>query len=52
MKKKYNTFGFELTDLKETKTILAIYKPNNCEILPRNPKLRGFLVHLNLVSSF
>ena len=37
-------FRDQLTDLKETNTTFAFYKPNNCVTLPRDQQPQGVLV--------
>ena len=39
-----STLGYQLTDLKETNTTFAFYKPNNCVTLPRDQQPQRVLV--------
>lgn len=39
-----STLGYQLTDLKETNTTFAFYKPNSCVTLPRDQQPQGVLV--------
>ena len=38
------TLGYQLTDLKETKTTFAFYNPDSCVTLPRDQQPEGKLV--------
>lgn len=39
-----STLGYQLTDLKETKTTFAFYKPDSCVTLPQDQQPQGVLV--------
>ena len=39
-----STLGYQLTDLKETKTTFAFYEPESCVTLPRDQQPQGVLV--------